>query len=150
MTEAKTLTRLSVDECNCNALRKAARRVSQFYDNKLRPTGLRISQFTILVIIWERASVSVNELAAYIELDRTTTGKNLRPLERAGLVLIAPDPADRRAKIVRLTPLGEQTLKRAAPLWREAQREFALRNGDIESAQMRATVLDLNVGGIEL
>ncbi|MFZ3005448.1 MAG: MarR family transcriptional regulator [Phenylobacterium sp.] len=149
MIDPTSPARPSVDECNCNALRKAARRVSQFYDSRLKSTGLRISQFTILVIIWESESISVNELASRLELDRTTTGKNLRPLERAGLIAIAASPLDRRSKAVQLTPKGEQVLKDAAPLWREAQKDFAELNGTLATEEIRTRVLDLKVGDFE-
>jgi DNA-binding MarR family transcriptional regulator len=146
MTDAATPIRMAVDECNCNALRKAARRVSQFYDSRLRPSGLRISQFTILVLLWESQRLSVKELASRLALDRTTTGKNLQPLERDGLVLVSPSPVDRRSREARLTPKGEQALKTAAPLWRQAQKEFAELNGWDASERMRALVLDLDLG----
>jgi DNA-binding MarR family transcriptional regulator len=146
MNDAATPIRLAVDECNCNALRKAARRVSQFYDNRLKPSGLRIGQFTIMVLVWEFQNISVNDLAARIALDRTTTGKNLRPLERDGLMVVSPSPSDRRTREVRLTPKGEQVLKAAAPLWREAQREFSELNGLDGSERMRALMLSLRFG----
>jgi len=149
MNDPTSPVRPSVDECNCNALRKAARRVSQFYDSRLKSTGLRISQFTILVIIWESDTISVNELASRLELDRTTTGKNLRPLEREGLIAIAASPTDRRSKAVRLTPKGECVLKDAAQLWRQAQKDFAELNGTSATEEIRTRVLDLKVGDFE-
>lgn len=142
--------RLIVDECNCNALRKAARRVSQFYDNRMRPSGLRISQFTMLVIIWESKGISVNELAKRMALDRTTTGKNLRPLERDGLIRILVSATDRRSREVQLTERGGIALRHAAPFWRQAQAEFAKMNGAAVSARMRAMVLDLQLGDLEV
>jgi len=148
MNDPASRVRPSVDECNCNALRKAARRVSQFYDGRLKSTGLRISQFTILVIIWEAEAISVNELANRLELDRTTTGKNLRPLEREGLIAVGASPSDRRSKVVRLTPKGERILKEAAPLWRQAQRDFAEMNGTSATEEIRTRVLDLKVGDL--
>ena len=149
MNETTLPARPSVDECNCNALRKAARRVSHFYDSRLKPTGLRISQFTILVLIWESENITVNELASRLELDRTTTGKNLRPLEREGLIAIAASTTDRRSKAARLTPKGERALRDAAPLWRQAQKDFADLNGASATKEIRTRVLDLLVGDLE-
>lgn len=146
MNDLTSPARPSVDECNCNALRKAARRVSHFYDGRLKSTGLRISQFTVLVLIWESDNISVNELANRLELDRTTTGKNLQPLAREGLISIAASPSDRRSRAVRLTPKGERALKDAAPIWRQAQKDFADLNGKSTTEEMRTRVLDLKVG----
>jgi DNA-binding MarR family transcriptional regulator len=114
----------SLDLCYCTTFRKATRRISQLYEEKLQPTGLRVTQFAMLNVIGECREIAINELADRLELDRTTTGKNLRPLERAGLILVKPSPTDGRSRTVSLTPEGEATLKVAVPLWTEAQQEF--------------------------
>ncbi len=132
--------------CNCMALRKATRRVSQFYDDKLAPAGLRVTQYSILNVVDARNEVSINDLAAEIDLDRTTTGKNLLPLQRAALVEIAPSAEDARVRVVKLTDSGRAALKRAAPLWREAQREFERQNGVKNAKRLRETLEALTVG----
>jgi DNA-binding MarR family transcriptional regulator len=98
--------RSRLELCNCWALRRAARQITQFYEAKLAPSGVRISQYGILSLLAGHKELAVNELAALMELDRTTTGKNLRPLERAGLVKIAPSATDGRSRKVRLTAKG--------------------------------------------
>jgi len=136
---------LGIDRCNCNVLRKAARRISQFYDERLAPAGLRITQYTMLAALYELRELSVNELARHLDLDRTTTGKNLRPLEDAKLVRIAPSSADRRARKISLTSKGLAVLKAATPLWREAQRQFEESNGRELSKQLRALLAALAI-----
>ena len=89
--------------CNCLALRQAARHVSQFYDQFLAPTGLRTTQYSILARLQRRGAMTINALAAELVTDRTTLGRNLLPLEREGLIAIAPSERDRRSKEVRLT-----------------------------------------------
>ena len=135
-----------MDRCHCATLRKAARRLSQFYDEKLAPTGLRSSQYGILVAIRDSGELSVNELARRLELDRTTTGKNLRPLERAQYVRVAPSTTDGRSRSITLTAEGLAALKAAAPLWREAQSEFEESNGPERAATLRATLANLRIG----
>jgi len=135
-----------IDQCNCGALRRAARRVSNFYDSMLAPAGNRTTQLAILSIVAESDGVSVNELAQRLDLDRTTTGKNLRPLESAGLVSIEPATADRRSRVITLTATGESTLRDAMPLWQEAQRRFEACNGRAPATALRTTLNGLGVG----
>ena len=135
--------RSRLDLCNCSALRRAARRITQFYDAKLAPTGVRITQYAMLSLLARREELAVNELAGLMELDRTTTGKNLRPLARAGLVKIVPSATDGRSRKVRLTAKGISAQRAAAPLWRDAQREFEAANGREATRTMRTMLAEL-------
>src|SRR5215475_702362 len=114
----------SVEACNCFAVRSAARHVSQFYDQILAPSGLRATQFTILAHLQRGGPLSINALARTIVMDRTTLGRNILPLERDGLIRIAPSADDRRAKELRLTKMGEKRLRAAARGWIKAQARF--------------------------
>ncbi|TWB31891.1 MarR family winged helix-turn-helix transcriptional regulator [Nitrospirillum bahiense] len=134
-----------VAHCNCGALRRAARRMTNFYDAKLAPTGLRITQFSMLAMVYEAGTLSVNEMAARLDLDRTTTGKNLRPLEREGLIQTTPCPTDRRSHEITLTDKGREALRAGTPLWREAQREFEAANGGDQAAALRQTLGGLSI-----
>src|SRR5579871_5559881 len=81
--------------CTCLAVRQAARHVTQFYDQYLAPVGLKTSQFSILSRLRRQGTVTINELAAELVMDRTTLGRNILPLEREGLISIAPGRTDR-------------------------------------------------------
>ncbi len=113
-----------VSKCNCFALRKAARAVSHLYDERLESTGLRITQFLCLMAIRDLSGITVHELADELDLDRTTMGKNLLPLERDGLVRVGRAEKDARVKLIHLTAAGRQKLDEALPLWRAAQSEM--------------------------
>lgn len=126
--------------CNCMALRRAARSISNFYDSQLAPSGLRATQFAILVLVSTLGEASVNAVAEKLALDRTTAGKNLRPLESAGLISIAPSKKDGRQRAIRLTKAGKAALKAAMPLWRRAQTRFESANGADKAAILRATL----------
>ena len=108
-------------ECNLLAIRQAARHVTQFYDQHLVPTGLRATQFGILAKIERQGPITINALAADLVMDRTTLGRNIRPLERDGLIAIEPGASDRRSKEIRLTKKGEHRFRAALRGWREAQ-----------------------------
>src|ERR1700758_5379885 len=87
-----------LEECTCLAVRQAARHVTQFYDQHLAPAGLRTTQFSILAKLKRHGPMTINALADQMVMDRTTLGRNILPLERDGLITIAPGDRDRRSK----------------------------------------------------
>ncbi|NHC38143.1 MarR family winged helix-turn-helix transcriptional regulator [Scytonema millei] len=133
MSEQKTqfnLVQLGnvANTCTCFNLRKATRVVTQIFDEQLKPSGLLITQFTILVAIAQTGSGTINDLAARLVMDRTTLTRNLKPLEREGLVIIQPGE-DRRIRVVSLTAKGRDALATALPLWEQAQASVINRLG---------------------
>src|ERR1700722_20222732 len=114
----------SGENCNCYAVRAAARHVTQYYDQCRAPTGLRISQFGILTRLKRLGPLTISELAEKMAIDRTTLGRNILPLRRDGLVEITPAASDRRAKEIRLTKAGEKRLESARTGWQRAQAQF--------------------------
>src|SRR5258708_31570197 len=92
--------------CTCGSLRKASRRISQFYDSALAPAGIKSTQYSILSEV-ERGSaagsVTMCELAAAMVMDRSTLGHNLRPLERDQLVILRLAEDAPRKRYVALT-----------------------------------------------
>src|SRR3974377_2227999 len=112
------------DECNCFAVRSAARHVTQFYDQFLAPIGLRTTQFSILARLRRLGPMTINALAAELVMDRTTLGRNLQPLEREGLVAVVKGRADRRSREIRLTDAGAERLRAAVEGWIKAQAGF--------------------------
>ena len=76
-------TSLSIHDCNCLAVRSAARHISQFYDQFLAPVGLRTTQFSVLSKLEGLGPLTINALARATVTDRTTLGRNILPLERS-------------------------------------------------------------------
>lgn len=109
-----------VSTCACFNLRKASRVVTQHFDEILKPSGVLITQFTILVAVAMSQVVTINELAEILVMDRTTLTRNLKPLERKGWLKIESGQ-DRRTRMVSLTSDGEMALAKALPLWKQAQ-----------------------------
>jgi len=123
-------------------LRKASRRISQFYDVALAPVGIKSTQFAILSEI-ERGSVTMVELAAAMVMDRSTLGHNLRPLERDALVTLRQPQDDRRKRYVELTRMGKTLLRRARRLWSRAEGRFERIFGKKPAAELRAVLLNI-------
>ncbi len=113
--------------------------MTQLYDRHLSPTGLRSSQFNILVSLSRGGPQSIHELAAVLVMDRTTLGRGIRPLERDGLIEIGDGP-DGRTKSLKLTAAGRKKLAQALPRWQDAQTEFETAFGTEESAALRAVL----------
>lgn len=109
-----------VSTCACFNFRKASRVVTQHFDRILKPSGLLITQFTILVAVSMAKAGTINELAEILVMDRTTLTRNLKPLEREGWLRIEPGQ-DQRTRMVSLTSDGEKTLAKAISLWKQAQ-----------------------------
>src|SRR5437899_1328581 len=108
------------EDCNCAALRQAARRVTQFYDQYLVPAGVRTTQFSVLAKLRRLGPMTINALAEAMVMDRTTLGRNVLPLQREGLIAVKRGPSDRRSKELHLTDAGAQTLRAAVKAWSEA------------------------------
>ncbi len=137
---------LGIDQCNCFAMRRANRQISRFYDAHLEPAGLRITQFLTLADLNELGSATINALAERLDIERTAMGKMAGFLERDGLVKIDRSPSDGRSRIIELTDAGRRLHDQAAPLWREAQREFEQLNGAGNVAALREALGGMVVG----
>src|SRR5262245_33256355 len=105
-------------ECNCLALRQAARHVTQLYDSYLSSEGLRTTQFSILAKLNRLGPLSINELAKSMVMDRTTLGRAIRPLERDRLLTIGAGEAGGNRSL-RLPAKGDARRKAAGPKWGE-------------------------------
>ena len=126
-------------QCNCLALRQAARHLSQIYDRHMAEAGLRGSQYSILSKLGRLGPMPIGKLAEIMVLDRTALGRALRPLERDRLVKVGAGP-DGRTRSVSLSPAGEARLKAASVHWRKAQKEFETKFGASEAANLRSSL----------
>jgi DNA-binding MarR family transcriptional regulator len=125
--------------CNCLAVCKAARYLRALYDKALAPSGLRVTQFTILCKLAKHGPMTIKRLATLIAMDRTTLATNLKPLERQGLLAIAL-AEDRRARDIRITDLGQKGYDEALPLWADAQAQFEAAYGVAKAANLRKSL----------
>jgi DNA-binding MarR family transcriptional regulator len=140
---------LGIDQCDCFAMRKAARRITRFYDAHLEPSRLRITQFLTLAALNELGSAVVGVLAEQLDIERTAMGKMVEFLERDGLVTIEPSPTDGRSRLIELTEKGGRLHKKALPLWRKAQRKFEQLNGVENVTALRQGLAKMTVGDVE-
>ena len=133
----------TVSECNCLAIRQAARHITQLYDQLFAPVGLRATQFAILSRLRRHGPMPINALAGLLVMDRTTLGRNILPLQRDGLIEIAAAAADRRRRELRLTDQGLAKHEAALDCWSVAQQRFEAAFGGERAAALRRLLRDV-------
>lgn len=133
--------------CNCTALRKASRRISQLYDAALAPSGIKTTQRAILAEVGRSEPATVGELAEALVMDSGALAHTLKPLERDGLVDVAIDPADRRSRLITLTRHGRAKLAETDALWEKAQKGFEAAFGRTDSESLREALRFLTSDG---
>lgn len=112
----------------CANLRRAARAITQRYDEALRPLGLTITQFTILQALSLAGEPTQGELGEILAMDSTTLTRTLAIMDRHGWIA-KKYGTDRRERRLRLTRAGESEFSRAVPYWRSAQETLRERLG---------------------
>jgi len=116
-------------QCCCFNMRKVTRAVTQYFDRFLEPTGIRATQFTLLVALFSTKGKTLTEIAETLVMDRTTLTRNLKPLEKLSLIATV-QTLDKRSKAYVLTDKGEQIVEKCIPLWQKAQSSVVNALGD--------------------
>lgn len=125
--------------CTHDTLRRLMRRLSHHYDGRLRPVGLKTTQYSLLARIVWLGPVRPVDLAEAMGLDASTLTRNLKPLVAAGWVEQGAGP-DARSRLVGATEAGRQKLAEARVLWREAQAALDAQLGAERVAALHALV----------
>ena len=128
--------------CIGTRVRRTARVVGNYYDMHLKSVGLKGTQFTLLNAIFLNPSITITQLADLLLLNRTTLNRNLKPLERQGLVRTSPGK-DQITLVLNLTQEGRNILQSALPLWLEAQ------SGVVETLGIRIQRLTEDLSQLE-
>jgi DNA-binding MarR family transcriptional regulator len=116
----KNITNDIAGYCACQKLRVASRKVTRMYDDAIRSVGIVPTQFTLLAVVGRSEAVTITELAENLGMERTTLSRNLKPLERDGLISVSAE-GYRRSRSVQLSDKGVTVLGKALPLWKDAQ-----------------------------
>ena len=134
-----TVAELMTAECLCFRARRVSRALTRMYDDELRPLGIQATQLTLLnaVAMGGERGAAMGRLAEVLAMDPTTLSRNLRPLERSGLLRIVRSSADRRVRIALLTEAGRQRVEEAYPLWRRAHERVTRALGEEEALALR-------------
>ncbi|WP_137933437.1 MarR family winged helix-turn-helix transcriptional regulator [Mesorhizobium comanense] len=136
--------------CNNAMLRRATRKIGQYYDDVLAPSGLKATQQGLLYQISIGNEPAMGAIAAALIMDLSALGHTLKPLIRDSYVETFADPADRRIKRVRLTPQGQVKLDEVMKLWRVAQQHFEEVVGKDRAQSLRAALEDVSALDFDL
>jgi len=121
--------------CACANLRRAARAVTQLYDDALRDTGLRSTQFILLETLRLKSEMTQGQLGQVQVIDSTTLTRTLGGLRARGWIRSRPGE-DRREKYWSLTPAGRKKARETLPAWEGVQARVRARFGSKRLATM--------------
>jgi len=124
------------DYCFNLAMRKSARLITQFYEERLSKAGIKVGQFSILRAVYITKETTNKALQSILVLEQTTLTRNLKPLLRDGYLKQTVDPDDGRNKLISLTAEGKALYRKALPLWQSAQDELQQKIGIDESKKV--------------
>jgi DNA-binding MarR family transcriptional regulator len=106
--------------CYCATLRQAARTLTSFYDERLKDSGIRVTQFTILQLLHRKPGARIADMVEWLAMDQTTLTRNLALLVERGWVEVVERPTGRE-KCWGMTRDGEAKFSETLPLWQAAQ-----------------------------
>lgn len=115
--------------CIAGRLRLLNRVVTNFYDDALRPLGLKVSQLNILIVTARLGIARPAQVCEVLQLDTSTLSRNVERMRAHGWLEVVPEE-DARAQPFRLTAQGRRLIEKAAPAWEQAQRQAAELLGD--------------------
>ena len=111
-----------VENCACFNVRRSSRAITQFFDAQVRPHGLRPTQTPILTALQAKHGWSMAALSEFLGMERTTLLRNLRPLQRSGLVRVSGGGRGGHVEL-EITEKGRAALAKLLPAWRSAQNQ---------------------------
>lgn len=112
------------------------------YDGALKPSGVKITQFSILRLLSAFPGLTTGEMAEALVMDSTTLTRTLKIIQDNGWIAVAPGE-DRRERHWTITPVGQEKMQQALPLWKNAQKEFAELAQDVDLDALTRTVFQL-------
>lgn len=137
----------AMKRCVANHTRMAARTITRAYDQALKPCGLTVTQFTILVALTRTSFASITEMADRLALERSSLSRNLTRLEKMGLLRRRKEG---RSQTIQITEEGTAKLEEAYPLWQEAQDKVEETIGPEKWADARSLLRELAETGSNL
>ena len=139
-------------ECPGIRIRQASRVLTRVYDEALRPLGVQSSQLSVLVAVamFGEDGAMLGSVANALAMERTTLTRNVRPLERTGLLRVARSPDDARTRVIVLTRAGERLIESSYPLWERVTTRLRASLGAKNMTSLRAGLTEVVAQGRRL
>ena len=134
--------------CTCATLRRASRALTQFYEDALRPAGLRSSQLSLLQVLARAGERTQGELGRILAMDSTTLTRTLAIMVRQGWIAKRRGE-DRRAWRFRMAPAGKARLEAALPRWEQVQQTLRRKLGSERWNALLALADDVTTAVVE-
>lgn len=131
-----------VKGCTCAKLRRLTRRVTAVYDRVMVPQGMTVTQFSLLSQLRRLDGQSLSQIAAQLDMDRSSLTRTLKPLTEAGWVELRPSTRDARARSVHLSAAGLAERQRLLPHWQQAQSQVIALLGETQTALLHGWIDD--------
>lgn len=135
--------------CAAFTFRMVARAVTRLFDAALQESGIRSTQFAILVAIAKKQPVPIHSLSGLLFIDQTTLTRSLKLMRNEGLLTVS-QRATMRQRFVALTPKGEEALARSLSAWRKIQSRFVQSVGTGHWVELRNELEQLSTLAVRL
>lgn len=109
------------------------------YDEALKPSGVKITQFGIMRLLAAMPGLTTGQIAEALAMDSTTLTRTLTIIRTSKWLEVKPGK-DRRERHWSLTPAGQERVRAALPLWKNAQKQFAQMMHDVDLDSFNQTV----------
>ncbi|MCI5567219.1 MAG: MarR family winged helix-turn-helix transcriptional regulator [Veillonellaceae bacterium] len=106
-------------DCYCSSARHTAQLLTMFFDDRLRPAGLSISQFYLLTTLQKERKANITAWAEAARLERSTMVRNVRHLRENGWLELT----EGTGKTYQLSEKGEEAVACAQPVWDKIQED---------------------------
>lgn len=123
MEEQMKYKNINKSKCHCITLRRATSAITDYYDKALLKTGISTSQFSLLINLSRLGEASTSELAEYVNLERSTLVRNLKPLTEKGFIADLARKGARNHKYT-LSDEGQRIVQKCLPIWEQAQKDI--------------------------
>ena len=98
---------LNLDDHMCFTLYSASLAMTKIYKPLLAKFGLTYPQYLVLLVLWKKDQITVNQIGESIFLDSGTLTPLLKRLEKLALITRKREATDGRQVIIALTQLGQ-------------------------------------------
>ena len=125
---------LKLDKQLCFPLYAASNLLAKVYRPLLEPLGLTYSQYLVMLVLWERDSVSVGDLGHCLYLDSGTLTPLLKRMENSGFINRRRDSNDERRVLISLTTKGSELKELAVNIPNKLSEQLNISNvGELRS-----------------
>lgn len=115
--------KINKSKCHCITMRRATSAITDYYDRVLVGMGVSTSQFSLLINLSRLGEASTSELAEYVNLERSTLVRNLKPLMEKDLIIDLAKKGTRNHRFT-LSAEGQEMVQKCLPAWEQAQKDI--------------------------